>query len=80
MNLLDFVSGEFKPLGYKTRSILVINSKGATNLPGIFAAGDCTTVPYKQIVVAMGSGSKAALSAFDYLIRTDAAEKELVAA
>ncbi len=59
---------------------VVIDSKGATNLPGIFAAGDCTTVPYKQIVVAMGSGSKAALSAFDYLIRTDADQEELVAA
>ncbi|MEL1249196.1 alkyl hydroperoxide reductase subunit F [Aurantiacibacter gilvus] len=59
---------------------VVVDSKGATNLPGIFAAGDCTTVPYKQIVVAMGAGSKAALSAFDYLIRTEAAEEELVAA
>ena len=41
---------------------IVIDSQGKTNLPGIFAAGDCTTVPYKQIVVAMGAGSKAALS------------------
>ncbi len=40
-----------------------------TNVPGIFAAGDVTTTPYKQIVIAMGEGSKAALSAFDYLIR-----------
>jgi alkyl hydroperoxide reductase subunit F len=56
-----------------------IDSRGATNLPGVFAAGDCTTVPYKQIVVAMGAGSKAALSAFDYLIRNEAVE-ELVAA
>ena len=53
--------------------------EGATNLPGIFAAGDCTTVPYKQIVVAMGEGSKAALSAFDYLIRTAPAEQRAVA-
>lgn len=53
--------------------------EGATNLPGIFAAGDCTTVPYKQIVVAMGEGSKAALSAFDYLIRTAPAEERAVA-
>ncbi len=51
-----------------------IDGKGATNLPGVFAAGDCTAVPYKQIVVAMGAGSKAALSAFDYLIRNEAAE------
>ncbi|MWV27057.1 alkyl hydroperoxide reductase subunit F [Aurantiacibacter rhizosphaerae] len=53
---------------------IVIDSKGASNLPGVFAAGDCTTVPYKQIVVAMGQGSAAALSAFDYLIRNEAAE------
>ncbi|ABC64183.1 alkyl hydroperoxide reductase subunit F [Erythrobacter litoralis] len=52
-----------------------IDEEGATNLPGIFAAGDCTTVPYKQIVVAMGEGSKAGLSAFDYLIRTAPAEE-----
>ena len=48
-----------------------IDGDAATNLPGVFAAGDCTTVPYKQIVIAMGEGSKAALSAFDYLIRTE---------
>jgi len=45
------------------------NSHGATNIDGVFAAGDVTTVPYKQIVIAMGEGSKAALGAFDYLIR-----------
>jgi len=45
---------------------------GETSQPGIFAAGDCTTVPYKQIVIAMGEGSKAALSAFDYMIRLPA--------
>ena len=49
---------------------IVIDAKGHTNQPGVFAAGDCTTVPYKQIVIAAGEGSKAALSAFDYLIRT----------
>ena len=43
--------------------------RGATSVPGVFAAGDATTTPYKQIVIAMGEGSKAALSAFDYLIR-----------
>ena len=48
-----------------------IDARAATNLPGVFAAGDVTTVPYKQIVIAMGEGSKAALSAFDYLIRTE---------
>ena len=46
-----------------------VDAKGHTNVPGVFAAGDCTTVPYKQIVIAAGDGSKAALSAFDYLIR-----------
>jgi len=47
-----------------------VNARGETSAPGIFAAGDATTVPYKQIVIAMGEGSKAALSAFDHLIRT----------
>lgn len=48
---------------------IVVDAKGHTNVPGVFAAGDCTTVPYKQIVIAAGDGSKAALSAFDHLIR-----------
>ncbi|WP_348683586.1 alkyl hydroperoxide reductase subunit F [Acidovorax soli] len=47
-----------------------IDAKGQTNVPGVFAAGDCTTVPYKQIVIAAGAGATAALSAFDHLIRT----------
>jgi NADH-dependent peroxiredoxin subunit F len=46
-----------------------INNHNATSLPGVFAAGDVTTIPYKQIVIAMGEGSNAALGAFDYLIR-----------
>jgi NADH-dependent peroxiredoxin subunit F len=46
-----------------------INNHNATSLPGVFAAGDVTTTPYKQIIIAMGEGSKAALGAFDYLIR-----------
>lgn len=46
-----------------------VDARGATSLPGVFAAGDATTVPYKQIIIAMGEGSKASLSAFDYLIR-----------
>ncbi|MEO1968729.1 MAG: alkyl hydroperoxide reductase subunit F [Sphingomonadaceae bacterium] len=50
---------------------IVIDGEGRTNLPGVFGAGDVTTVPYKQIVVAMGEGSRAGLSAFDYLIRTE---------
>ena len=49
-----------------------VDAKGQTSVPGVFAAGDCTTVPYKQIVIAMGEGAKASLSAFDHLIRTSA--------
>ncbi len=52
------------------RGEIVIDERGQTNVPGVFAAGDCTTVPYKQIIIAMGAGSTAALSAFDHLIRT----------
>jgi alkyl hydroperoxide reductase subunit F len=52
---------------------IVIDAKCATSVPGIFAAGDATTVPYKQIIIATGEGSKAALSAFDHLIRSPAA-------
>ena len=52
---------------------IVVDAKGHTNVPGVFAAGDCTTVPYKQIVIAAGEGAKAALSAFDHLIRTPVA-------
>ncbi|GHE98207.1 alkyl hydroperoxide reductase subunit F [Thalassotalea profundi] len=48
---------------------VVIDEKCQTNIPGIFAAGDVTTVPYKQIIIAMGEGAKASLSAFDYIIR-----------
>jgi len=51
---------------------IVIDAKGQTSLPGVFAAGDCTTVPFKQIVIAAGAGATAALSAFDHLIRTPA--------
>ncbi len=49
-----------------------VDAKGATSVPGVFAAGDCTTVPYKQIIIAMGEGAKASLSAFDHLIRASA--------
>ncbi|CAN5407420.1 alkyl hydroperoxide reductase subunit F [soil metagenome] len=65
------------------RGEIEVDHRGETSRPGIFAAGDATTVPYKQIVIAAGDGAKAALSAFDYLIRNepaDAAEQELVAA
>ena len=52
------------------RGEIVIDDRGHTNLPGVFAAGDATTEPFKQIVVAMGAGSTAALSAFDFLMRS----------
>jgi alkyl hydroperoxide reductase subunit F len=51
------------------RGEIETDARGATSVPGVFAGGDATTTPYKQIVIAMGEGSKAALSAFDYLIR-----------
>ena len=54
------------------RGEIVIDDRGATSVPGVFAAGDATTVPYKQIVIAMGAGCTAALSAFDHLIRSSA--------
>ena len=49
---------------------IVVDAKGATSIPGVFAAGDVTTVPYKQIIIAAGDGAKAALGAFDHLIRS----------
>ncbi len=52
---------------------IVVDARGQTSVPGVFAAGDATTVPYKQIIIATGDGAKASLSAFDYLIRTPAA-------
>ncbi len=51
---------------------IVVDARGQTSVPGVFAAGDATTVPYKQIIIAAGDGAKAALSAFDHLIRTPA--------
>lgn len=48
---------------------IIIDKRGATNVPGVFAAGDCTDIPYKQIIISMGSGATAALGAFDYLVR-----------
>jgi alkyl hydroperoxide reductase subunit F len=54
------------------RGEIVIDDRGQTSVPGVFAAGDATTVPYKQIVIALGAGATAALSAFDHLIRHSA--------
>ena len=60
------------------RGEVVIDDRGNTSLPGVFAAGDVTTVPFKQIVISLGAGATAALSAFDHLIRTSAPEPALV--
>jgi len=57
-----------------TRGEIEIDARGITTVTGVFAAGDATTVPYKQIIVAMGEGAKASLSAFDHLIRTTPVE------
>ncbi len=51
---------------------IIVDSHGQTSIPGVFAAGDVTTVPFKQIIIATGDGAKAALGAFDYLIRSSA--------
>jgi len=67
-------------LALSPRGEIEVNSHGQTSLPGVFAAGDVTTVPYKQIVIAMGEGSKAALGAFDHLIRSSAPEAQKAAA
>jgi len=58
------------------RGEIVIDDRGQTSVPGVFAAGDATTVPFKQIVIAMGAGSTAALAAFDHLIRNSAPAEE----
>ena len=63
-----------------TRGEIEVDHRGETSQPGVFGAGDVTTVPYKQIVVAMGEGSKAGLAAFDYMIRTVPAEEAVEAA
>jgi len=59
---------------------IVVDAHGRTSVPGVFAAGDATTVPYKQIVISMGQGATAALSAFDHLIRTPAPVEALATA
>lgn len=64
----DFLKGTDVELS--PRGEIVINERNETSAKGIFAAGDCTTVPYKQIIIATGEGAKASLSAFDYIIRS----------
>ncbi len=59
-------------LALSPRGEIEVDARGQTSLPGVFAAGDCTTVPYKQIIIAMGEGAKASLGAFDHLIRSSA--------
>ncbi|MES2533256.1 MAG: alkyl hydroperoxide reductase subunit F [Pseudomonadota bacterium] len=58
---------------------IVVDARGQTSVPGVFAAGDATTVPFKQIIIAAGDGAKAALGAFDHLIRTSAPEEKVLA-
>ncbi len=70
----DWLKGTVK---LSPRGEIEVDARGETSIPGVFAAGDVTTVPYKQIVIAMGEGSKASLSAFDYLIRLPVADEEL---
>ncbi len=66
----DFLKGALELSRYGE---VIVDAHGATSAPGVYAAGDATTVPYKQIIIAAGDGAKAALSAFDYLIRTPVA-------
>jgi NADH-dependent peroxiredoxin subunit F len=63
----DWLKGTVK---LSTRGEVEVDARGQTSVPGVFAAGDCTVVPYKQIVIAVGEGAKASLSAFDHLIRS----------
>jgi alkyl hydroperoxide reductase subunit F len=63
----DWLKGTVK---LSSRGEIEVDARGGTSVPGVFAAGDCTIVPYKQIVIAMGEGAKASLSAFDHLIRS----------
>ena len=73
----DFLKGA---LTLSPRGEIEIDGHGRTSMPGVFAAGDATTTPFKQIVIAAGEGAKAALSAFDHLIRSPIAAQERKAA
>jgi len=72
----DWLKGTLK---LSPRGEIEVDARGHTSLPGVFAAGDVTTVPFKQIVIAMGEGAKASLSAFDHLIRLPVIEQEEIA-
>ncbi len=63
----DWLKGVVK---LSPRGEIEVDARGQTSVPGVFAAGDCTTVPFKQIIIAMGDGAKASLGAFDHLIRS----------
>lgn len=63
----DWLKGS---INLSPRGEIEVDARGQTSLPGVFAAGDATTSPYKQIIIAMGEGAKASLSAFDHLIRS----------
>jgi alkyl hydroperoxide reductase subunit F len=67
-------------VGLNPRGEIEIDARGATSVPGVFAAGDVTTTPFKQIIISTGEGAKAALSAFDYLIRLAPANPSTVQA
>jgi len=60
-------------LALSNRGEVEVDARGQTSVPGVFAGGDCTTTPYKQIVVALGEGSRAALGAFEHMMRTPVA-------
>ena len=66
-------------LALSPRGEIEVDAHGAASVPGVFAGGDATTTPYKQIVIALGEGAKAALSAFDYIIRLPADVKKAAA-
>ena len=73
----DWLNGS---VALSPRGEIEIDAHGKTSLPGVYAAGDCTTVPYKQIIIAMGAGATAALGAFDHLMRSSVAEGQAKAA
>ena len=68
----DWLKGVVK---LSPRGEIEVDARGQTSVPGVFAAGDCTTVPFKQIIIAMGEGAKASLGAFDHLIRSPVVSK-----